>query len=294
MADIASFKKHFLTTTADRLVKEKDKGVSEARELAEKRYKLLVDDQETFDEKYSEWAAAQPKPSAAAPAPDGAKKRKAKADDGDKKEKKPGKRKAKEPEDGAEAKPKVKRAKRLSPDEIPLPTKRVQLQTSIHLDKHGRMFFYNHKTNESSWQLPAHDFNVLFGPAVKELGYGGGGRGAKRGTRKSKLHGYHIFVKEYVPEVDIANPHEKGKERIRLAAKAWKLLTEPDKEPWKKKADKLNETVAAKEKADAAALEDGTAAPAAAAKAAPKAKKAAPSAKAAVDVKADGDLDFDW
>jgi hypothetical protein len=297
MSDVAKFKKHFLTTTADRLIKDKNKSVDEAREIAEKRYKQLAEDQEEFDERFNEWNAQQAKdgdakgkrkaPAAPAVADDEA------APSGEKKKASKKKSKGKAPatdadgtsEDG-EPKPKAKRAKRINPDEIEAPKKRVQFQTSVHFDKNGHMFFYNHKTNESSWHISAHDFNILFGGAVKELGLGAGGSKSKRGTRKSRLHGYHVFVKEFVPETTIDNPHEKGKERIRLAAAAWGKLTEADKAPWQAKAVKLNEEIAAKEKADAPSSSDE---PAKEDAKAPKPKKAAK----AVAVKADAGKD-DW
>ena len=296
MSDIAKFKKHFLTTTADRLIKDKNKSTEEAREIAEKRYKQLVDDQEEFDERYNEWTAKQPKDAEA-----GASKGKRKTADDDAAEKKPAK--AKKPkatkaapppdadggnsDDGVEAKPKAKRAKRINPDEIEAPKKRVQFHTTVHFDKNGHMFFYNHKTNESTWHCPAHDANIWFGGAFKEMGLGASTSKAKRGARKSRLHAYHVFVKEFKPDVTIDNPHEKGKERIRLAALAWGKLTEDDKVPWQAKAVKLNEELAAKEKGDDAPSDEPVA------KDEVKSTKPKKAAAKAVAIKADAGKD-DW
>ena len=263
MSDHSNFKKHFISTVADRLVNEKNKSAKEAQEMAENRYKMLVDDEDEFTKKFDEWSAKQSKDGDKGK---GAKRKSPKeADDDDEPAAPSDKKKAAKPkkpkapvtdaegsEDGEPKPPKAKRAKRVNPDDIEPPKKRVQFHTSIHFDKNGHMYFYNRKTNESTWHLPMHDFGILFGDAIKEMGLSAGGGKAKRGNRKSRLHGYHIFVKEFKTDVTIDNPHEKGKERIRLAAAAWKKLTEDEKVPWHNKAVKTNEESAAKEKGDGA------------------------------------------
>lgn len=184
--------------------------------------------------------------------------------------------------------PKAKRAKKIAPGDIPNPTKRCNLNCSMHFDKNGRMFFYNHKTNESSWQLDAHDFGILFGPAIKELGYvvGGGGKVSKKGTRKNNIHGYHVFVAEFkFDRSTVTDKRKIGKARIEQAASAWRNITAEQKEEWNARAKVKRDTL----NAAAAAAGEDVAGPSTKGK-----KPAAPSKPTPAEIKADDSADFDW
>lgn len=291
MSDATKFKKHFISALAERLVDEKNKSPKEAQEMAEARFKKLLDQEDEYKEKFDEWKSKQTNDSK------GKRKSSAKDDEDEDDKKKSTKKKGKAPaadadgsEDGEPKPPKAKRPRRVNPDDIEPPKKRVQFHTSVHFDKNGHMYFYNRKTNESSWDLPLHDFTILFGNAVKEMGLSSGGAKAKRNNRKSKLHGYHIFVRDFKTDVEIENPNEKGKERIRLAAAAWKKLSAEEQKPWHDKAVKVNEDNAAK--GDGAEKEAAPASAAAAPKDESKGKATKKGAKAAA-VKADAGND-DW
>jgi hypothetical protein len=253
-AQIAKFKKAFIASITEKFLK-KGKDEDEASEAATHQYEKLEKNKTAFDEKFNDWLKSKGKEEKPEKEKAASSKGKRPAsddtDDEPKEEKKKAtKRKAKPApaEDGApEKEPKAKRAKKIAPGDIPMPTKRASLNCTVHFDKNNRMFFYDHKTGESSWSISAHDFNIMFGPAMKEVGFvvGSGGKVSKKGTRKNNIHGYHVFVAEFKFDRSAVDDKTKiGKARIEQAAAAWRNLSDDQKKEWgaraKVKRDALN------------------------------------------------------
>ena len=88
---------------------------------------------------------------------------------------------------------------------------------------------------------------LYFGAALKESGFSSGGKVSKKGSRKGNLHPYQIFVKEFKPDTSkMKDKSQIGKTRMRLAAEAWKNLTDKEKGHWKDKSVEHNKNVNAK------------------------------------------------
>ena len=270
------FKKYFVEREKGKLV-DRGNEEDEAVDTAVKRFKALLENKERLEEEITKWKASmQSDDDTPAPA---AKKKAAP------------KRKAASTDEVKEKKKKV----RMAPDDIPLPESRAPFTCTMHFDKNGRPFWYNPKTNDSSWTIPPHEYKAINGHSLKELGFAISARGtkvSKKGTRKGALHGYHVFVKKFDPPA-LNGVETKGVQRILLAAAAWKILTDAEKAEWKAKSVIMNKEINDKKALEDAESDDAEPEPVAKKTPAAASKKARKEAEKKVEVKADP-AEFDW
>ena len=135
---------------------------------------------------------------------------------------------------------------------VPEPTMSPPACT-IHLDRKKRLFFHDSAEGVSSYKLNKARFDKLFGTSFENCGLKLFSSGVRKGpSRKGRVNGYQLFVREFNQKSDKKDGKFSGTEMMRKAAEEWKGLSDAKRDDFRSRAKKIVQELDEKTKGEKA------------------------------------------
>ena len=104
---------------------------------------------------------------------------------------------------------------------------------------------------KSTWKAKADEHNIKsgLGKKTKQTGGLGSASSTAKKNKTTKLNGYHLFIKEKMPDVK-ADTSVAAKERMTKLGQLWKALNADEQSDFKQRAEAINQELEAGDNGD--------------------------------------------